>query len=199
MNLLIISGFLGSGKTTLLTKIAKRATEKGLKVGIVVNEVGDIGIDDQFMRRLGLNVWEILGGCICCTLTADLVSTLRRLKRDFGADLVLVEPSGAADPGAVISTLHRYGEDTVDERLQIALLDPLRMAMLMEVLSPLTTSTMQGADLILVNKVDIGSPEQVEFAVAAARKANPEAQIRLISAKDDLDPSLWEELDEWMQ
>ncbi len=198
MNLVIITGFLGSGKTTLMIKLAKRATKKGLKVGIVVNEVGDVGIDDQFMRRLGLNVWEILGGCICCTLTGDLISTLRSLERELGADLVLVEPSGAADPRSVISTLQSFGEDSLNERLQIALLDPLRMAMLMDVLSPLTTSTMQGADLILVNKVDICSSEQIEFAVATARRANPEAQIRLISAKSDLEPSLWEELEKWM-
>ena len=198
MHLFIITGFLGSGKTTLVTRLAKRATAKGLKVGILVNEVGEMGIDDQFMRRLGLNVWEILGGCICCTLTADLIETLKNLKRDFEVDLVLVEPSGAADPRAVISTLRDYDDGSVSERLQIALLDPLRMDMLMEVLSPLTTSTMQSADLILINKVDVASPEQVEYAYSKARQANPDTQIHVVSAKNDLEPAVWEEVEKWM-
>ena len=117
MNIIIVTGFLGSGKTTFLTKLATRATKKGLKVGILVNEIGEIGLDDQFMRRLGLNVWEVLGGCICCTLTADLISTLDTLKNDYDADIVLVEPSGAADPRAVISTLVRFDRNSVDRKL----------------------------------------------------------------------------------
>ncbi|MCP4576208.1 MAG: cobalamin biosynthesis protein CobW [Deltaproteobacteria bacterium] len=199
MNLIVITGFLGSGKTTFLTKLAKRATEKGLKVGILVNEIGEIGIDDQFMRRLGLNVWEVLGGCICCTLTTDLIATLETLKRDFQADVVLVEPSGAADPRAVISTLDRFDKGSVTGKRQIALVDMLRMEMLMEVLSPLTTATIQSADLILLNKTDVSSSEQVEYAVAAARNVSPEASIQVVSVKNDLAPSLWEELDRWMQ
>lgn len=198
MQLIIITGFLGSGKTTVLTKLARRAMEKGLKVGILVNEVGEIGLDDQFMRRLGLNVWEILGGCICCTLTVDLIKTLKTLKRDYDADLVLVEPSGAANPQAVVSALEKYDEGCVDGRLQIAVLDPLRMDMLMEVLSPLTTSTIQGADLILINKVDVSSAEQVEYAMTTAREINSKARIEVLSAKTDFEASLWEELDRWM-
>ena len=142
------------------------------------------------MRRLGLNVWEVLGGCICCTLSTNLIETLQSLKRDYEADVVLVEPSGAADPRAVISTLDRFDKDSVKCKRQIAIVDVLRMEMLMEVLLPLTTSTFQSADLIFVNKADIGSPEQIEYAVDTAHGINPEAQIHVVSAKNDLVPSL---------
>lgn len=199
MNLVVVTGFLGAGKTTFLTKLAKRATEMGFKVGIIVNEIGEIGIDDQFMRRLGLNVWEVLGGCICCTLTADLVATLERLKRDFKADVVLVEPSGAADPRAVISTIDNYDKGSIDGKLQVAVVDALRIEMLMEVLSPLTTATMQHADLIFINKADAGSPGQVDYAAETARSVNPGARLHIVSLKNGFDPSLYEELDRCMQ
>ena len=83
MQLLIVSGFLGTGKTTFIIKFVKSALQKGVKIAILVNEVGEIGIDDQLMRRLGLNVWEILGGCICCTLAVNLNETLDKLLQEY--------------------------------------------------------------------------------------------------------------------
>ena len=105
MHLLTISGFLGSGKTTLIIKLAKAATRKGLRVAILVNEVGEIGIDDQLLRQLDMNVYELLSGCICCSLATDLPGTLQKLAQDFKPDLVLLEPSGVADLEKVLSAL----------------------------------------------------------------------------------------------
>ena len=79
MHLLLISGFLGSGKTTLIIKLAQAATEAGRKTAILVNEIGQIGLDDQLMRQLDLDVYELLGGCICCTLSSGLVAALEKL------------------------------------------------------------------------------------------------------------------------
>jgi uroporphyrinogen-III decarboxylase len=90
MRLLLFTGFLGSGKTTLVIRLARFAVEHGQKVAILVNEIGEVGIDNQLMRRLDLNVWELLGGCICCTLSADLVSTLQELP----AKKCLLNPDG---------------------------------------------------------------------------------------------------------
>ena len=73
MKLLIVSGFLGSGKTTFIIQATKAVSEKGFKPAIILNEVGETGIDDLFMRRLGLNVWELLGGCICCIIAGSLL------------------------------------------------------------------------------------------------------------------------------
>ena len=74
MQLLVVTGFLGSGKTSLILSLAARPNRH---VAILVNEIGEIGIDNQLMRQLDLDVWELFNGCICCTLTADLVSTWR--------------------------------------------------------------------------------------------------------------------------
>ena len=74
----------------------------------MVNEIGEIGIDNQFMRQLDLDVWELFNGCICCTLTADLVTTLQRLDAAYAPDLVIVEPAGAADPKNLLRALPYY-------------------------------------------------------------------------------------------
>lgn len=194
MNLVLITGFLGSGKTTLASNLAKIGIQKGLRVAIVVNEIGEIGIDDQFMRRLGLNVWELLGGCICCTLAGSLTKTLRQLETDFAPNLVLVEPSGAADPRNVLSAVETYRGSTVESRLRIALLDPLRMKVLMAVLTPLVTSTITHADLIVINKADLASIQEIEYTRRVAGDINPAAKTIIMSAKNGLEPSFWSEV-----
>ena len=194
MHLLVITGFLGSGKTTFIVKLVKIAMEKGLKVAIIVNEIGETGIDDQFMKKLGFNVWEILGGCICCTLAGDLVRTLQELQGNYAPDVVIVEPSGAADPGNLFGALGTSRIESLTSERKIALLDPLRMDMLMAVLEPLMISTIRQADLILINKADLASPEQIEQTRRVAAEANPVSGIMVISAKNDLEPRVLSEI-----
>ena len=76
MRLVLVAGFLGSGKTTLLEHIARQLTAAGRKIAIIENEAGEIGIDGNYLRQNGLEVQELYGGCICCTLSVDLVVTL---------------------------------------------------------------------------------------------------------------------------
>jgi G3E family GTPase len=198
MHLIVITGFLGSGKTTLIVKLVKAAMQKGLRVAVVVNEIGEIGIDDQFMKKIGLDVWEILGGCICCTLAGDLVRTLQELHGNYSPDVVIVEPSGAADPGNLFSALGMSRIQFLTGTRRIALLDPLRMDMLMAVLEPLVTSAIRQADLILINKADIASPEQIEQTRRVAADTNPVPAVMVISAKDDLEPRVLSEILSWL-
>jgi G3E family GTPase len=103
LKLLLISGFLGSGKTTLLLQIARRLAAASQKVAIIENEVGEIGIDGQYLRREGLEVQEMFGGCVCCTLAVDLVTTLRKLEESVQPDRVILEATGVAPPGAKVA------------------------------------------------------------------------------------------------
>lgn len=136
MHLLLVAGFLGSGKTTFTINLAQAAVEAGHRVAILVNEIGEIGIDDQLMRQLDLNVWEMVNGCICCTLSGELVTTLQMLDTDHSPHLVLVEPSGAAEPGNILKTLPLYRGRPLESVRSVVLLDPLRLHMLFEVLTP---------------------------------------------------------------
>ncbi|MBI5591633.1 MAG: cobalamin biosynthesis protein P47K [Deltaproteobacteria bacterium] len=199
MHLLVVTGFLGSGKTTLLLRLAELARGSERKVAILVNEIGEIGIDNQLMRRLGHNVWELLGGCICCSLAGDVIGTLERVKADFDPDLVLLEPTGAADPRNLMNVLNTYHGVYFKSLIRVALLDPLRLTMLMVVLSPLITTTVQQADLVLVNKADVASPEEMAFAFETISRLSPSVPVDTLCARDAIEPRIIRKLLPWMR
>jgi G3E family GTPase len=197
MRLLLFTGFLGSGKTTLVVKLAKYAVERGQKVAILVNEIGEVGIDNQLMRQLDLNVWELLNGCICCTLSADLVTTLQKLDADYSPDIVIIEPSGAADPRSILSALPYYRGAPFQSLRTIAILDPLRLEMLIEVMTPLITSQIQHSDVVLVSKCDLAQPAEVALAHQIAHEHNAAAKVLDTRLDASLDP-LVQEIAPWL-
>lgn len=194
MKLIAVTGFLGSGKTTFMIKLAQAAMDDGLKPAILVNEIGDIGIDDQFMKHINMNVWEILGGCICCTLAASLPETLLDIEKNYKPDLVLLEPSGAAEPGKMLDVLDGYQGLTKLIRKNILLLDAMRFPMLAAVLTPLITAQVEYADIIAVNKVDAAEPEDIEDALDFIRTNRPEIKPVECSARQGLNPDLIREI-----
>ncbi|MFK0735518.1 MAG: CobW family GTP-binding protein [Gloeotrichia echinulata GP01] len=99
----IITGFLGSGKTTLLNHIL--TNEQGLKTAVLVNEFGEIGIDNELIVSTGENMVELNNGCICCTINNDLVDAVYKvLEREEKLDYLVVETTGLADPLPVALT-----------------------------------------------------------------------------------------------
>lgn len=197
MRLVLFSGFLGSGKTTLVIKLAQFAVDRGEKVAILVNEIGEVGIDNQLMRQLDMNVWELLNGCICCTLSVDLVSTLQKLDSEYSPDLVIVEPSGAADPKSIVSALPYYKGRPFESMQTVSVLDPLRLEMLVEVMTPLIISQIKEADLVLVSKCDQAKPEEVDFAHQVAQETNPVVKVIDFSKHNPLN-ALVNEIAPWL-
>jgi len=194
MDLLTISGFLGSGKTTFIIKMAQAAALKGLQAAILVNEVGEIGIDDQLLHQLDMNVFELLNGCVCCTLATDLPRTLQKLTEVFQPDLVMLEPSGVADLGKVLSALVYYRGRPIQRRLNIVIVDPLRLQQLVAVVNPLITSQVQNADIVLINKTDVAAADEVAAAEKIVSDLKPDAKIFKTAVKKYIDPGLIAEL-----
>ncbi len=164
MQMIVLTGFLGSGKTTALLCFARELAASGSRVAIIVNEIGDVGIDNLLLKQLGTDVWELLGGCICCTLTGQLAETLSRISTDYAPDYVFLEPSGASNPTAIPSAL-QYNKAFRYLRITwIAIVDPLRLEELVEVLEPLMESHILVADAALITKQDLATPGQMEAA-----------------------------------
>lgn len=161
MDLLIISGFLGSGKTTLLLDIAKRIAAGGRKIAIIENEVGAIGVDNQFLTENGLNVREIFSGCICCSLRLDLIHTLLELERDVAPDVVVLEPSGVAGPKQVIQSLYGYGGD-IQSKIVLSVVDALRFQKIKDFSMPLISGGIEIADMVIINKIDLVTSSQID-------------------------------------
>ena len=198
MHLLVMAGFLGSGKTTAIISLVKAVREYDLKVAIVVNEIGEIGIDDQVLKQLDFDVWELLSGCICCSLTGDLLQTLDKLESEYDVDLVIVEPSGAANPQQVIGALSSYSAASIESIFTAVVIDPLRLDELMAILEPLIGSQIELADLIIISKADLASAEAVNKAKRTVRGFNNKAHLVSTSLKGSLEPGLEKEMLPWL-
>jgi G3E family GTPase len=198
MRVLVMAGFLGSGKTTAIISLAKALSDRELKIAIIVNEIGEIGVDDQVLRQLDFDVWELLSGCICCSLAGDLLQTLDKLDHEYKVDLVLVEPSGAANPQQIIGALRGHSAAYIESIFTAVIIDPLRLAELMAILGPLISSQLELADLIIVSKADLASTDNIRDAEKLAQSINRDASVISGSLKGGLQPGLEQELLPWL-
>ena len=184
MDLLLFSGFLGSGKTTLILALAKELAAQGRRTAFVVNEVGEVGVDQQTMEGDGLTVYEITAGCICCQLGVDLVKTLGQLVDQEHPETVIVEASGVATPDGVVDALSYYRGPAFATTRGIGVLDPTRLAALIDVMTPLVESQIAGVDELVITKVDEATEEDLRLAREAAERLNPSAEVHEVSALD---------------
>jgi len=185
MQLVVLTGFLGSGKTTALLSFARELSSTGAKVAIIVNEIGDVGIDNLLLKQLGANMWELLGGCICCTLVADLGTTLSKIAADYAPDYVFLEPSGASNPGRIPDALI-YSKDLQLTRISwLAIVDPLRLDELVSVLEPLMESHLRVADIAVITKKDEATPEQIDAARKWIASLRPEIPCIAVDMKSE--------------
>jgi G3E family GTPase len=176
VRVLCIAGFLASGKTTMLLRLARTMAEDGLRLAIVENEIGEIGVDGGYVREAGLPVRELFGGCICCTLQTGLVETLRTIEAEYDPDWVIVEPTGLAAPGDLAATVGDLMPHLPACRV-LTLVDAERWEMLMAVVSPLIEAQIEAADVVAINKVDAVDHAAVEEIEAAVRRSNAAAPI----------------------
>jgi G3E family GTPase len=185
VRLLLISGFLGSGKTTLLLEIARRLAAGSEKIAIIENEVGEVGIDGQYLRREGLEVQEMFGGCICCTLSVDLVTTLKKLHQSVRPERVILEATGVARPGDIVPTVRRYAS-MVDDIQVLVLLDGPRYEMLLEVMNPLVTAQIGAADIVVINKIDEMEEARIDGIRRSVSDLNEKTRVVAISAEQQI-------------
>ena len=167
----IVTGFLGSGKTTLVNHIL--AQQHRLKVAVMVNEIGDIAIDNELIIGAADGMVELANGCICCSINNDLADAIFRvLQRETRVDYLIVEASGLADPLPIVLTFLRseFRERTRLDSV-VALADAASFSLdLFD--SKAAINQLRYADIVLLNKCDL---------VGADRAAAVEAKIRAIA------------------
>jgi G3E family GTPase len=198
MRLLILTGFFGSGKTTFLLRALRLATcEAGLKVVLVQNELGKVGVDPEAFLAEDLAVKKLLGGCICCNLATRLLGVLHSLDEDNSVDLVCIEASGIATPGMVRDLL--AGTPFASgPLLQVNVLDAARLERIEKVLSiPALCQGIETSDICVVNKIDAAPAGFREAFHARVGEIRPDAEVYFtnLSASETLpDPlaaALW--------
>ena len=187
----VLTGYLGAGKTTLLNRILSEP--HGKKYAVIVNEFGEIGIDNDLVVGADEEVFEMNNGCICCTVRGDLIRILEGLMRRKGKfDAIIVETTGLADPAPVAQTFF------VDQDVQdVAKLDAVVTVADAKWLSarlkdaPEAKNQIAFADVIIVNKTDLVSPEELREVEARIRGINPYAKLhRAVKSNVPLDAVL---------
>jgi G3E family GTPase len=182
MRLLLFAGFLGSGKTTLILSIAKQAAHARARVCVLVNEVGEVGIDGEVLRLGDMEVMEITGGCICCQIGVDLVRALRDLEQEFRPDLVIVEATGIATPEGVLDSIRRYPPATLETLATVTVADPTRFEALQEVLTPLIEGQITGADCIVITKAGEATVEELALTSAGVDRLAPGKPVFVVDS-----------------
>ena len=180
----ILTGFLGAGKTTLLNHIL--SNQDGLKTAVLVNEFGEIGIDNDLVVSTSADMVELSNGCICCTINGELLEAVERiLKRPEPLDYLVVETTGLADPLPVAMTF--LGSELRDQtRLDsiITLIDAENCnARVFE--SEVGRSQIIYGDILLLNKTDLVSKDRVKELEESLRSIKKDARI-LHSVKGDV-------------
>ena len=201
----VLSGFLGAGKTTLLNRVLNN--REGRRVAVIVNDMSEVNIDADLVRagaelsRTDETLVEMSNGCICCTLRDDLLDEVRRLAEEGRFDYLLIESTGIAEPlpvaatfdfrdenGASLSDVARIdtmvtvvdavnllkdysSHDFLRDRGEVTGVEDDRT------LVHLLTDQIEFADVVVLNKVDDASPEQVDAARKIIRSLNADAEI----------------------
>ena len=180
----VLTGYLGAGKTTLLNRILTE--DHGKRYAVIVNEFGEIGIDNDLVVGADEDVFEMNNGCVCCTVRGDLIRIIQGLvKRKGKFDAIIVETTGLADPGPVAQTFFVDEEVRARTRLDsvTTVVDakhlPLRLADSKEAAEQIAF-----ADQIVLNKTDLVSEDELKSVEAAIRRLNPLAPIHRAQRSD---------------
>ena len=173
----VLTGYLGAGKTTLLNRILTE--QHGKKYAVIVNEFGEIGIDNDLVVGADEEVFEMNNGCICCTVRGDLIRIIEGLMKRRGKfDAIIVETTGLADPAPVAQTF--FVDDDVSERARLdAVVTVADAKWLTERLkdAPEAKNQVAFADVILLNKTDLVDEAALKDVEARIRSINPQATI----------------------
>lgn len=188
MRLVQIAGWLGSGKTTLIIALSKELSRRGVKVAILVNEVGAIPVDGRVIQDYGLTVKDIGGGCICCQMAGSMMKTLKLLREGPNPDIVILEPTGIAVPHAVRDmVLSAASSGEINLGPTVVLFDTTRAAKLLgyETLQRVITTQLKDADIIALSKSDAITGQDLAEAEESVRTINPGAQIIRLSVTNN--------------
>ncbi len=187
----VLTGYLGAGKTTLLNRVLTE--NHGKKYAVIVNEFGEIGIDNDLVVGADEEVFEMNNGCICCTVRGDLIRIIAGLlKRRDKFDAILVETTGLADPAPVAQTF--FTDEDVRKKTKldaiVTVVDALHIDQRLAD-SGEAKEQIAFADIVLLNKTDLVSKDTLRSVEARVRGLNPFATIYHTARADiDLDKIL---------
>lgn len=183
----ILTGFLGSGKTTLLKQIIEQNPNK--KFGLIINEYGQVGIDGQLVEDSGEEIVELSNGCMCCIVRTDLYKATQKLIQDTDVDYILIEASGLAESKPIADTFvmnNLNNQVTLDSIVCVIDIENFHKK---NTDAKIALNQLKFADIIVINKVQSQSQEDILKIKKEVSKINPEASI-LLNTNQELKTTL---------
>lgn len=182
--IMLITGSLGSGKTTLLKRIL---TTTNWRLAVLMNEFGEIAIDSRIIEGENVQMVELLGGCVCCSLTGEFEVAVREILEKVRPEFIVVEATGVAEADALAYEV----EDNLPEvRLDsvVCIVDAY-MSVKYPYVGYITRTHLETADMVLINKIDLVTTDELKEVEAQVRKFN-ESAILFKTVGCDVDPGL---------
>lgn len=173
----VLTGYLGAGKTTLLNRILSEP--HGKRYAVIVNEFGEVGIDNDLVVGADEEVFEMNNGCICCTVRGDLIHIIDNLMKRRGRfDAIIIETTGLADPAPVAQTFFVDQDVRAKTKLDavVTVADAKHLVARLDD-APEAQDQIAFADVILLNKTDLVSEDDLKAVEARIRAINPYAKL----------------------
>ncbi|RXA17998.1 GTP-binding protein [Methanosarcina sp. MSH10X1] len=183
MRCILIGGFLGSGKTTMVRKLVEHLGKQGQRTAVIVNEIGEIGIDGGTISEGEIEVREIASGCICCALRISMEHTLRSLIASYSPDTLIIEPTGIAFPDQIKRNIENMGIPEISFAPIVNLVDAGRLSQDKGELQNFMKNQISDAELLGINKVELINCEELLEICLFLRKLNPKARMVHFSAR----------------
>jgi len=172
----LIGGYLGAGKTTLVNALLRNAA--GRRLAVLVNEFGALPIDGDLIEARDDNLLSLAGGCVCCSFGSDLVAALGELSaRTASIDHILIETSGVALPGSIVAMLSLLPGLRLDGVIILADAETVEQRLSDRYMSDTVGAQLNAADLIVLNKIDLVTPERAQAVSAFLARTVPGAHI----------------------
>src|SRR5687768_10763496 len=177
MRVNLLFGFLGSGKTTLAKHLLAER-DRDMKTAVIVNEFGEVGVDGDILRGDNVDVVELNSGCLCCTLRGSLMLAVEELREKSKVERVIVEATGVAQPAELLETLADFSRDeALDVGPLVTVVDVFKFPKLLSMLGDFYVDQIENADIVLLNKIDLVTPAELEEATRQIRELNPDADL----------------------
>ena len=184
----VITGFLGVGKTTAILNVLQH-NRSPCKWAVLVNEFGEVGIDGALLAASGFAIKEVPGGCMCCAAGLPTRVALNKLIREAKPDRILIEPTGLGHPARILQMLTSEDyADVLDVRATLTLIDPRVLQDSRYTGNDNFIGQLQAADVLVANKTDLCSPQQLEDFQRWAKQVRPDA-VMVTTQQGKLDPA----------
>jgi len=178
----LITGYLGAGKTTLLRNILGSADRK---MAVLMNEFGKIAIDSKVVKGKDIDMIEMKGGCVCCSLTGEFEAAIKEIREKINPELIVIETTGVAEPDAIIGDLSEIDGVRLDAVITVVDADAMKK---FPSLGFTGRVQIEMADIVILNKTDLVNDEELAKIEGLIKGINTKAEIiRTVNCKVDLD------------